>query len=311
MMMRETFLYAAALAVLATAGAHARGDCAGAVRDSDLASERFADGVALFRPVETGAYRGGVEIELVHYRADEDCQPVLVDQYAIEGGDPRLEAHFIHPIKGEPNLFAIVSWPMDHAGLGMSGRMYSVFAYRQSEGVLETNDFVMENREISGGVVGTVEGETSTFEGATQDGLISLMASQGEWSWRAACDPNGNQYELTACAYVEQIEADKALGAALETGRAAIEAAYAHDPDMRAEMAMRLDRAQAGWDRQLETDLDSLFPLEPGENPATMYGSSWPMRYAYARAYLVGQRADYLREVWLPAYGLLEDDPDR
>jgi len=79
---------------------------------------------------------------------------------------------------------------------------------------LVLNTFVADNPAISSGIVGTYEGGESSFEGTTEEGLVSLMASQGKWSWQAACNPSGTQPELEACAYVEQIEALEDIEAA-------------------------------------------------------------------------------------------------
>ncbi|MFA5493830.1 MAG: lysozyme inhibitor LprI family protein [Porticoccaceae bacterium] len=270
-------------------------DCTAIVSGSALGWERLANGIAAFYPAD--ALDGGTEIELVFHQAHENCRPVAVDNYGIEGGDPKLEASFIHRIRGESNLFAIVSWPMDHRGLGMTGRFYSVFAYRQSGSMLELNRFVAENREVSSGVVGSVDGTEQTFEGATEEGLIALMGSQGKWSWQAACDPGGNQHELTACAYVAQIEAEEALALVKEH----LADAYGYDSETQAEKLAEFDLVQSAWEAQLQADLSALFPLSPGEDPGILYGSSYPMQYANARAFLTRQRADYMRAFWLPA----------
>lgn len=275
-------------------------DCVALVSGAPLALERFADGVVAFVPAETSA--GSTEIEVVYYRPDDRCRPLVIDDYGIEGGDPRLETSFIYPVQGKPNLFAIVSWPMDHAGLEMRGRYYSVVAYRQSGAGLELNAFVAENTEISSGIVGTAEGIEHAFEGTTEEGLIALMGSLGKWSWQAACNPSGNQHELTACAFVAQIEAGEELQ---EVGQLFADAF--DDPVVQADRLARFEHEHSVWETQLERDLDALFPLSPLDDPTIVYGSSYAMQHAYARAFLVRQRVDFLRAFWLP-YGARSED---
>lgn len=270
--------------------------CNTAVTGVELASERFADGIVVFQPIGAEIDDDAMEIEVVHYRESNDCRSVVVDRYAFEGGEPQLEASFIHPVKGEPNVFAIVSWPMEHRGLSMAGRIYSIYAYREVGAGLALNDFVIQHPELNGRVIGVIDGESFDFEGKDEDGLISLMGSLGKWSWQAACNPEGSQSELTACAYVEQIEAQEALEEVLST----LLAVHADEPHRRIQIHEQLEELQSAWERQTQLELDGLFPLSPGESPHIAYGSSYEMRYAHARAYLLRQRADYLREFWLP-----------
>lgn len=271
-------------------------DCASAVPDSSLAREGFAGGTVAFLPVEqtTDESEDSV-IAVVYYHSDQQCRPQVIDDYGINGGFPQLETSFIHTIRGKPNLFAIVSWPLSHAGLGMSGRYYDVYAYERSGETLAVNTFVTHHPVISGGIVGTVEGESSTFEGTTERGLIALMGSQGKWTWQASCNPDGNQAELTACSYVEQIEA----GEKLEAVRQRLHEQHADDPELQAEELERFDKAQLGWRAQLKHDLDALFPLAPGDDPSYLYGSSYSARLASTQTFLIRQRAEFLRTYWL------------
>lgn len=177
----------------------------------------------------------------------------------------------------------------------MNGRYYGVYAYQRSGATLVLNTFVAHNAAISSGIVGTYEGEESTFEGTTEDGLVSLMASQGKWSWQAACNPSGTQLDLNACAYVEHIEALEEV----EAVRQRLSELYADDPDILTDKLDRFDEAQRVWQVQLQHDLDSLFPLLPEEDPSFVYGSSYSMRYTYAQVFLIRQRAEFLRTHWL------------
>lgn len=269
-------------------------ECAAGLPDDLLAREHFAGGIVAFRQIDQVSDEDST-IQVAWYHPDENCRPVTVDNYEFNGGLPTLEASFVYPIQGEDNLFAIVSWPLLHVGLGMNGRYYGVYAYQPAEATLALNTFVAGNPEVSSGIVGRYEGEDWNFEGTTEDGLIALMASQGKWTWQAACDVSGRQLELNACAYVEQIEAQEEI----EAARQEFSELYADDPDLLAEQLERFDDAQRAWQVQLQQDLDALFPLQPGEDPSFLYGSSYPMRYAYARAFLVRQRAEFLRAYWL------------
>lgn len=151
-------------------------DCSAALADqTTLATEHFAGDTLVFRHVADGASDNVEPVELVRYRSSQGCQPERVDLYEEDGGQPKLEATFVHQVKGEPNLFAIVSWPLLHAGLDMRGTYYAVYAYRRSDDALVRNDAVVKNRELYGGIVGTVEGEPSTFEGTTRDGVVAML----------------------------------------------------------------------------------------------------------------------------------------
>lgn len=114
-------------------------------------------------------------IQLIRYQQGSGCQPEAVDSYEEEGGNPTLEAVFTHSVKGEPNLFTIVSWPMNHVGANLKGTVYSVYAYHERENQLVRNDLVVKNRHLYGGIVGTVEGEPMDFAGTTQAGVIGLL----------------------------------------------------------------------------------------------------------------------------------------
>lgn len=269
-------------------------ECTATLPDNMLAQEHFAGGIVAFQPIKQTRDEES-EIQIVYYHPDEKCLPVMIDNYEFNGGLPNLEASFVHPIQGEQNLFTIVSWPLLHAGLGMNGRYYGVYAYQRSGAALVLNTFVTDNPAISSGIVGTYEGEKSTFEGTTEDGLVSLMASQGKWSWQATCNPSGRQLELNACAYVEQIEAHEEIVAA----RQRLIELYADDSGILADKLDRFDEAQRVWQVQLQHDLDALFPLLPDEDPSFVYGSSYSMRYAYTQAFLIRQRTEFLRSHWL------------
>lgn len=303
------FRLLARVAILAFAGgiasqsAASERECLRPSANELLAQVRFADGIVAFQIDD--APGAGPEIDLLYYEAGDWCEPVAVDRYEIEGGDPRLEASFVYPIQGQPNLFAIVSWPRLHVGIDMRGRQYSVLAYHQSGGGLEQNRFVADNPAVSEGFVGTIDGTEYTFEGTTEEGLIALMGSLGKWSWQAACNPAGQQHELNACAYVAQLEAEEEL----DRVREEFSSLYEEDEELRVEMLARFDDVQSLWLRQLQNDLDALFPLPPGEDPSIVHGSSYPMQYSYARALLIQHRTEFLRAFWLPKQEAAEPSP--
>lgn len=170
---------AASVALSACAKAPAVDCLAGAQDEPLLASQGYADRVVNFVRTTSAAGQPGAVIEVVSYRRGSDCAAEHVDTYHYEGGEPTLEASFTHTVRGEPNLFAIVSWSIWHAGLDTKGRMYSVYAYHDVDGTLVLNDLVVKNRQLQGGFEGTLEGEPSGFEGTTQPGVVAMLERLG------------------------------------------------------------------------------------------------------------------------------------
>jgi len=269
-------------------------NCSGYVDEGYLALEKLTEGSAVFRQRAPQA----VEIDLWFHAAANDCGARLVAGFEIEGGSPRLDDTFVYPLDGEPNVFAIVSWPMIHVGEGLRGRYYAVQAYHFEAGTLILNERVARNRDVASGIVGTVQGEESHFEGTTRQGVIRLLsppATEPEVSepdWAGLCNLQGNQGELNACAFAELADANIALRNILQE----LSVWY----DGTEEVLVTLDSAQTAWRTQVDVDLQNLFPLGLGDDPRVLYGSSYPMNYAYARAHLVRQRVDFLRAFWLP-----------
>lgn len=147
--------------------------------DAVIADQRFGESMVSFVGVDDSEDGVGQAIQVVRFRDGSGCAAEQVDTYHHEGGDPTLEASFTYTVHGEPNLFTIVSWPLLHVGLGMSGRMYSVYAYHEVDGALQLNDVVVHHHELRGGVEGLVDGEPSTFEGKTQAGVIAMLERLG------------------------------------------------------------------------------------------------------------------------------------
>jgi uncharacterized protein YecT (DUF1311 family) len=104
---------------------------------------------------------------------------------------------------------------------------------------------------------------------------------------RPKCNPAGTQLELNVCA------AD-----ALETAESALEATFFMllallEGDAPAIEA--LNRAQAAWAGFRDADIEAHFPLAGNENPMRLYGSMYPMNYAYVRASLARDREAQLQ----------------
>lgn len=261
--------------------------------DAVLAVESFADGLVTLQP----AAPNPTEIDLMYYRESDGCEPLAIDQYGIEGGEPRLEDAFLHHHEGWPVLVTIVSWPHEHRGLGMTGRYYAVHVYQQEGATVQLKPALARQNWLSGVVGTTEEWQPSTFAGTTRLGATALLASlappsEQEQGWQELCNPQGNQMEITACVIVAYGEAQRALNAMLVR----ISKSYADAP----QLLNALAKAQNGWQAQAEADLSYLFPVEPGENPQVLYGSSYTMQHTLAHAHLVRQRTDYLSEFWLP-----------
>lgn len=150
-------------------------NCASTGPEESLAIARLGDDQFRFVHLPPTDLEAEREIELVRHRPANGCQPERIDLYPEEGGAPRLEAAFVHKVHGEPNLFAIVSWPRWHVGIGMRGTYYAVHAYRREGDAFVPNAAVVEHGVLYGGFVGIVEGQESTFEGTTPDGVIAML----------------------------------------------------------------------------------------------------------------------------------------
>lgn len=188
MAMRFAYLMCVAM-VIVTSGCAAEpgGNCSSELHTGTvIAEERLNGSVVNFVRVSEvidvvdGEEVLGDEIKVVRFRDGNGCAGDEVAYYGYGGGEPILEDSFIHSVQGEPNLFAIVSWPNSHSGLGMHGRMYSVYAYHIVDGNLVVNRVVAEKQELAGGVEGSVEGGIpSSFEGVSREGVISLLKRFG------------------------------------------------------------------------------------------------------------------------------------
>ena len=176
----------AASFALPTSANESAADCLVAMQDNLLlGSQRYSHGVVGFVGVETviGIEHGndvtGNEIQVIRFRDRAGCAAEPVDTYHYNGGEPTLEAAFMHPVQGVPNLFAIVSWPLVHVGLGMSGSYYAVHAYHEIDGALVVNELVVKDTKLHGGVEGILEGEPTTFGGTTEQGVGAMLKRRG------------------------------------------------------------------------------------------------------------------------------------
>lgn len=102
-----------------------------------------------------------------------------------------------------------------------------------------------------------------------------------------ACNPDGSQPEMNACAQDELELADAELNAVylqvLEHSK--------HEPVF----LQKFRAAQRLWIQLRDADLEAQFPLADGENPRLAYGSIYPLEYASAKAELTRARTQYLR----------------
>lgn len=268
--------------------------CPEPAKSAVLTTQDFAQGRVIVGPTLDSDQAEALRVMLQRPSPD-GCVATEVDLYQTEGGPPTLEALFIHPVDDEDNLFTIVSWPLEHAGLGTRGRYYSVNAYQETDDGVVPNPRVTKDAELSSGIIGTVEGKPSDFAGNTRQGVIELLAaSQRSTSsqWAAECDPEGNQQALNACAFAEQDGARQALDALL----AELNGMYEHAPERIAD----LKKDQQAWEQQLAAHLSALFPVAEGEDPRVLYGSWYPMQHAGARTQLTRQRVEFLENFWVP-----------
>ena len=123
--------------------------------------------------------------------------------------------------------------------------------------------------------------------------VLALLASAPALASGAnagPCDTGGSQRELNQCAADELAAADAELNA---TWRQVL--GQAGDGPARD----RLKAAQRLWIQLRDADLDAQFPLADGQDPRVVYGSMYPMSFAFAKAGLTRQRSAWLRATFL------------
>ncbi|WP_237055042.1 lysozyme inhibitor LprI family protein [Marilutibacter chinensis] len=121
--------------------------------------------------------------------------------------------------------------------------------------------------------------------------ILVLAALSGAVAAQPACNPDGTQQEMNACAFDEYAAADAELNRVYR----AVLASRAGD----AVFAERLRAAQRLWIRLRDADLDAEFPIAEGEDPRIEYGSIYPLERAAAMTRMTRERTRYLREQWL------------
>ena len=118
--------------------------------------------------------------------------------------------------------------------------------------------------------------------------VLAQAAFAGDSDGGIACNPDGVQIELNACARDEFESADAALNAAWKQLIAALEGDASSLKQTRA--------AQRAWLAFRDAEVAAHFPLQDGEDPNVMYGSMYPMSLHGVTTALTRQRTEQLRE---------------
>ncbi len=116
---------------------------------------------------------------------------------------------------------------------------------------------------------------------------IPAFAAARDGAGQLACNRDGSQVELNACAADELAAADAELNAVWRD----VLAGTGDDALARE----RLRTAQRLWLQLRDSDLAAQFPLAEGQDPRVQYGSIYPMSFALAKAELTRTRTAYLR----------------
>ncbi|HAV71761.1 MAG TPA: hypothetical protein DCX91_07560 [Stenotrophomonas sp.] len=120
---------------------------------------------------------------------------------------------------------------------------------------------------------------------------LVLSAAAPAFAQEVACNPDGNQLELNACADQDFKKADAELNAVYRQ----IVTKLAGEPVALAKMKA----AQRLWIQLRDADLEARYPVGEDENPRFLYGSMYPMLYSSAKAALTTARTAYLRNEFL------------
>lgn len=101
--------------------------------------------------LETGDAEYPVSLVLDVKNNDGVSARQLVDKYDVAGSPPKVESIFFYPVQDVKNVFVLVSWEINHRGMGAYGTLYQVYAYaRHSNGKLIPNQLIQANRYLSG-----------------------------------------------------------------------------------------------------------------------------------------------------------------
>jgi hypothetical protein len=110
--------------------------------------------------------KGGAEdpvILAIYRQTQAGCSRSVFARYSIEGGEPFVESLFFDKIDGKTNVFAIISWQINHQGEGTYGKLYQVYAYNiNSDGTLIENSLVSNDDHLTG-IDGVEQGQESKF----------------------------------------------------------------------------------------------------------------------------------------------------
>ena len=123
---------------------------------------------------------------------------------------------------------------------------------------------------------------------------VPAVAAAHDVAGRTACNPEGSQLELNACAADELAQADAELNAVWREVLSKADSTVARD---------KLKAAQRLWMQLRDADLAAQFPLAPGQDPRVEYGSMYPMSFASTKAGLTRQRTAWLRATFLEDVG--------
>jgi uncharacterized protein YecT (DUF1311 family) len=122
--------------------------------------------------------------------------------------------------------------------------------------------------------------------------LLCLMFPFGAFAGESqpSCYDSPSQPALNACAADESAKADKQLNQVWK----AIQAKYKDQPTF----LEKLKTSQKLWLQFRDAEIAAHFPVGKGEDPATQYGSVYPMCVSQAQADLTRQRIQQL-QAWL------------
>ena len=117
--------------------------------------------------------------------------------------------------------------------------------------------------------------------------LLLLVAGQAAAGGDLRCNPEGSQSEMNFCAADDFAKTDDELNSVY----ADVLACSIGNPSFTGNLKV----AQRAWIRFRDAELDSRFPVGPGENDRVLYGSMYPMLFLGEKARLTKDRTAQLR----------------
>lgn len=121
--------------------------------------------------------------------------------------------------------------------------------------------------------------------------VLAVSTAKAVAEDEVACNPQGTQMEMNACASQDLKKADAELNTV-----------YARVLEMHRDDAAKVKQLQAAqrlWIKLRDADLNAMFPLAAGENPRVKYGSMYSLQYDTARARMTDERARWLKAEFL------------